>query len=51
MDQGYTPQKFISLLDTYNHADQQVERMFPAEFGLRWLGEAGVNAAAAAYKR
>jgi len=50
MDQGYTPQKFKSLFNTWYNADLRVERLFTAEFGGEMFGAAGVNAAAAAYK-
>jgi len=50
MDRGYTPQQFISLFNACKHADRQVERLFTAEFGAKWLGAGGVNAAAAAHK-
>ena len=35
MDRGYTPQQFISLFDTCNLADQEVERLYTIEFGAQ----------------
>jgi hypothetical protein len=51
MDRGYTPQQFNTLFDGRSNADRQVKQMFPTNLGPPCSVAAGVNAAAAAYKR
>jgi len=50
MDRGYTPKQFISVFDACN-ADTPVERFSISNLGPKYRVAAGVDAAAAAYKR